>query len=65
MIKEMGNWVIDTELKQRDGHKYYVCKHRCNLSKVELVFVRADGLSGKKELCNYLKELGVIKCTKK
>ena len=56
MIVEVGFYDVDTELKSRSGHKYYVCKHRFNPRNVSLVFVKNDGLSGKKELCKFIKE---------
>ena len=57
MILEHGKWLVDDEMKKRDKHKYYVCKHKFNPCKVELVFVRFDGLHGEKELCEFVKKL--------
>jgi hypothetical protein len=56
MILDCGFWIIETEPEVMFGKKYYVCKHRCNPSKVELVFVKGDKLEGKKELVEFIKE---------
>lgn len=39
------------------GKKYYVCKHSCNPTKLELVFVKGDKLEGEnKELVEFIKK---------
>ena len=54
MTYECGYWEVDSEVKKRDGHRYFVCKHRFNPTKVELVFVRFDGLHGRKDLVEFI-----------
>jgi hypothetical protein len=54
MIVKAGFWDVQTEPEVMFGKKYYVCKHKNNPSKVELVFVKGDKLEGKKELVEFI-----------
>lgn len=56
MRVEFGFWNIQTEPEVMFGKKYYVCKHKCNPSKVELVFVKGDKLEGEKELVEFIEK---------
>ena len=56
MFIEFGYWNIQTEPEVTFGKKYYVCKHKCNPSKVQLVFVKGDKLEGKKELVEFIEK---------
>ena len=56
MIVEFGFWNIQTEPEVMFGKKYYVCKHKYNPTKVELVFVKKDKLEGKKELVEFIEK---------
>ncbi len=60
MIIECGYWDIESEVQKRFGHRYFVAKHRCNPTKVELVFLKANGLEGKKELVEFIKKEKLI-----
>jgi hypothetical protein len=56
MMVNFGFWNIQTEPEVMFGKKYYVCKHKCNPSKVELIFVKGDKLEGKKELVEFIEK---------
>ena len=56
MTVEFGFWNIQTEPEVMFGKKYYVCKHKNNPTKVELVFVKGKELQGKKELVEFIKK---------
>ncbi len=56
MIIGCGYYDLDTEPKTRFGHRYFVARHRNNPTKVELVFLKASGLEGKKELVEFIKK---------
>lgn len=55
MLVECGFWEVDTQIKEKAGHRYFVAKHRFNPTNVELVFIRGGELKGKKELCEFIK----------
>ncbi len=56
MFVKCGFWEVQTEPEVTSGHKYYVCRHKCNPTKVELVFVKKDKLEGKKELVKFIEK---------
>jgi hypothetical protein len=57
MIVGVGFWDVQTEPEVMFGKKYYVCKHKNNPSKVELVFVKGDKLEGdNKELVKFIEK---------
>jgi hypothetical protein len=57
MIVRAGFWDVQTEPEVMFGKKYYVCKHKNNPSKVELVFVKGDKLEGdNKELVKFIEK---------
>ena len=56
MYLECGFYEVETESTEMFGHEYYVCRHRFNPSKVELVFIKGKELEGKKELCQFIKK---------
>jgi len=56
MVVEHGFWRIEMNIKKRDGHKYYICSHKNNPSMLELVFVKGEKLTGKKELVDIIKK---------
>ena len=56
MFKECGFWEVKTEPEELFGKKYYVCKHKNNPTKVELVFVKGSELEGDKELVKFIKK---------
>lgn len=56
MIVEFGFWDIQIEPEVMFGKKYFICKHKCNPTKVELVFVKGDKLEGKKELVEFIEK---------
>lgn len=56
MYLECGNYEIDSEVKKRDGHIYYVARHAFNPTKIELVFVKGKKLEGKKELVLFIEK---------
>lgn len=56
MIVEFGFWNIQTEPEEMFGKKYYVCKHKNNPTKVELVFIKNKKLEGKKELVEFIEK---------
>lgn len=56
MIVEFGYWNIDTRIKNKYGHRYFLAQHRLNPTKVECVFIRSDGLSGDAKLCQIIKD---------
>lgn len=58
MIVKCGNWDLDTEKKTMYGHIYFVARHSFNPTKVELVFLRAEGYQGKKELVEFIEKRG-------
>ena len=61
MVVECGFYEVDTELKKRAGYRYFVAKHKCNPTNVEIIYVRADKkLEGKKELCEFIKKEKLI-----
>lgn len=51
-----GYWKVQTEPEVVFGKKYYVCSHKCNPTKLELVFVKGDKLEGKKELVEFIEK---------
>ncbi|CAM3512335.1 hypothetical protein [Arcobacter aquimarinus] len=61
MLLECGFYGIDSEVKQRNGHKYFVARHRFDPIKVELIFVKVKELQGKKELCEFIENEKLIK----
>lgn len=56
MIVDFGFWNIQTEPEVMFGKKYFICSHKCNPTKVELVFVKGDKLEGKKELVEFIEK---------
>ena len=60
MIVECGYWDIDTKSIERYGHRYFVCRHRFNPTKIELVFIKRDGATGRKEFVETLKKENLI-----
>lgn len=56
MIFECGYWDVEAEPKINSGKRYFVCKHRFNPSKIELVFIKEDKLEGKKELIEFIEK---------
>lgn len=56
MIVEFGFWNIQTEPEVMFGKKYYVCRHKNNPTKVELVFIKNKKLEGEKELVEFIKK---------
>ena len=56
MFAEFGFWKVQTEPEVMFGHKYYVCSHKCNPTKLELVYIKGDKLEGKKELVEFIKK---------
>lgn len=56
MIVNFGFWNIQTEPEVMFGKKYFICSHKCNPTKVELVFVKGDKLEGKKELVEFIEK---------
>ncbi len=56
MFIDCGFWKIQTEPEVTFGHKYYVCSHKCNPTKLELVFVKGNKLEGKKELVEFIEK---------
>ena len=56
MVIEFGYWEVQTEPKETFGKKYFVARHRCNPTKVELVFIKGKELEGKKELVEFIKK---------
>ena len=56
MFIDCGSWKVQTEPEVMFGHKYYVCSHKCNPTKLELVFVKGDKLEGKKELVEFIEK---------
>lgn len=56
MTVEFGFWNIQTEPEVMFGKKYYVCKHKNNPTKVELVFIKNRKLEGKKELVEFIEK---------
>lgn len=62
MIVECGFYNLDTEIKKRDIYTYFVARHKCNPTNVEVVFVTAEGLKGKKELCEFITKKKLVQC---
>lgn len=56
MFIECGYWEVQTEPEEMFGKKYYVCKHKNNPTKVELVFIKGKEIEGKKELVEFIKK---------
>ena len=56
MIVNFGFWNIQTDPEVMFGKKYFICSHKCNPTKVELVFVKGDKLEGKKELVEFIEK---------
>lgn len=56
MFIEFGFWKIQREPEVMFGHKYYICSHKNNPTKLELVFVKGDKLEGKKELVEFMEK---------
>ena len=57
MTVEFGFWNIQTEPEVMFGKKYYVCKHKNNPTKVELVFIKNRKLEGEnKELVKFIEK---------
>lgn len=56
MVIEFGYWEVQTEPEETFGKKYFVARHRCNPTKVELVFIKGKELEGKKELVEFIKK---------
>ena len=56
MFIECGYWEVQTEPEETFGKKYFVARHRCNPTKVELVFIKGKELEGKKELVEFIKK---------
>ncbi|BAK73722.1 hypothetical protein [Arcobacter sp. L] len=56
MIVEFGFWNIQTEPEVMFGKKYYVCRHKNNPTKVELVFIKNKKLEGEKELVEFIEK---------
>ena len=61
MLTEIGYWELDTEIKKTGVYTYFVAKHICNPSKIEIVFIQEDGsLKGKKELIEFIEKEKLI-----
>lgn len=60
MFIDCGYWEVQTEPEEMFGKKYYVCKHRFNPTKVELVFIKGKQLEGKKELVEFIQKEKLI-----
>ena len=56
MIVEFGFWNIQTEPEVMFGKKYFICSHKNNPSKLELVFIKSDKLEGDKELVKFIEK---------
>lgn len=56
MIVNFGFWNIQTEPEVMFGKKYFICSHKNNPAKLELVFVKGDKLEGKKELVEFIEK---------
>ena len=57
MFVKCGFWEVQTEPEVTFGHKYYVCRHKCNPKKVQLVFAKGDKLEGEnKELVKFIEK---------
>lgn len=56
MFIECDYWNIQTEPEVMFGHKYFICSHKNNPTKVELVFIKGDKLEGKKELVEFIEK---------
>lgn len=56
MFVDCGYWKVQTEPEIMFGHKYYVCSHKCNPTKLELVFVKGDKLEGRKDLVEFIEK---------
>ncbi len=56
MFLDCGFWKVQTDPEVMFGKKYYVCSHKCNPTKLELVFVKGDKLEGKKELVEFIEK---------
>lgn len=59
MLLRCGLWFLDTDVKQKEGKVYFVAKHSCNPTKVELVFLKNNKKgkwSGKKELIDFIEK---------
>lgn len=49
--KEVGDYFTDGKKVQREGHTYYVFRHKSgNIAKMELVFLKAEGWKGRPKL---------------
>lgn len=56
MKLDCGFWEVQTVPEEMFGKKYYVCKHKNNPTKVELVFVKGKQLEGEKELVDFIEK---------
>lgn len=56
MFLDCGFWKVQTEPEVMFGKKYYVCSHKCNPTKLELVFVKGDKLEGRKDLVEFIEK---------
>ncbi|MBP7770257.1 MAG: hypothetical protein KA055_03955 [Aliarcobacter sp.] len=57
MFMEFGFWKVQTEPEQMFGKKYYVCSHKNNPTKLELIFMKGDKLEGEnKELVKFIEK---------
>lgn len=57
MIVEFGFWNIQTEPEVMFGKKYFICSHKNNPTKLELVFIKGDKLEGEnKELVKFIEK---------
>lgn len=55
MVVEYGYWNVNTVPTYSDNKKYYICSHKCNPTKLELVFEYKDRFSGNnKELIKFV-----------
>lgn len=55
MIKKCGYWNVNTRLVEKFGKLYYICSHSFNPTKIELVFITKQGLSGNnKQLVRFI-----------
>lgn len=55
MFIEFGLFDINTRVKKKYGHTYFVCTHRLNAKMTEVVFVKGGKLYGDKKLCDFIK----------
>ena len=56
MFVKCGFWEVQTEPEVMFGKKYFICSHKNNPTKLELVFIKGDKLEGDKELVKIIKK---------